>query len=288
VSGKIASMKVQVSADTSGFDAGMARVRHQMKGVQQAASITGGAGFGPLGGRVGAAAGMLSLSGPMLAVSAATAALAAAIGSIQRDQDRGRENLGEIVGSRLSIDEQARFKRVAEMASPGGSAGDMAAMLKVFRDADPDTFSKMVQAGASMQQLAAISGGTDAEAMRLLVELSRSPNGLAIAEALGGKAGGTFASLANIAKPELVSQAMLSRTSGDLARSAARDEIARQTAAATTDPNEPGFGTKFLRAMSRGSGSYAVTRDIQIDRSAPVVEGYLRNIEINTARVAPE
>jgi hypothetical protein len=288
VSGKIASMKVQVSADTSGFDAGMARVRHQMKGVQQAASITGGAGFGPLGGRVGAAAGMLSLSGPMLAVSAATAALAAAIGSIQRDQDRGRENLGEIVGSRLSIDEQARFKRVAEMASPGGSAGDMAAMLKTFRDADPDTFSKMIQAGASMQQLAAISGGTDAEAMRLLVELSRSPNGLAIAEALGGKAGGTFASLANIANPALVSQAMASQTTGNLARTAAAEEIARQRGAAASDPNEPGFWSKFLKAMSQGSGSFAVARDIQTDRAMPAVEEYLRNIDINTAKVAPE
>ena len=58
---KIASMKVQVSAETSRFDAAMGRIRQQMKGVQQSASITGGAGFGAMGGRLGAMAGMMSM-----------------------------------------------------------------------------------------------------------------------------------------------------------------------------------------------------------------------------------
>ncbi|MEB3209690.1 MAG: hypothetical protein VKK63_12360, partial [Synechococcus sp.] len=169
---KIASMKVQVSAETSRFDAAMGRIRQQMRGVQQSAAMTGAAGIGPIGGRVAGMVGLMGLSGPMMAVAAATAGLASVLTSEsqRREQDkaRGLENFNEILQSRLSVAEQASFKRVADMARPGGSAGDVAAMLGAFRSTEFSQMQKLVQAGVDPAQLSAIAAMSDADALKAL------------------------------------------------------------------------------------------------------------------------
>lgn len=279
---KIASMKVQVSAETSRFDAAMGRIRQQMKGVQQSASITGGAGLGPLGGRLGAMAGMMSMSGPMLAVAAATAGLATALEATQRDQARGTSNLNEIMASRLSVVDAARFQRVSQMAmGEGGTAGDAAGALRAFRDPDFATKSKLFGAGVTPGELAAISGASDAEALRLMLELSKSPRGLEIAKALGGKSGEFFGSLARIADPANIARAMGAGTSGTLVTRAAQEEIARQSRTAGADPNAPDLLSELLRNASPATAFLEELRN-QRGGTQSNAERYLAEIANNT------
>lgn len=280
---KIASMKVQVSAETSRFDAAMGRVRQQLKSTRQAASVAGASGLaGSMGGRVGGLMGLAGLSGPMMAVAAGTAALASAMQSVEKDRQRGASNLSEIFASRLSVTDAARFQRVAQMAmGEGGTAGDAAGALRTFRSGDFDTKSKLFGAGVTPAELAAISGASDAEALRLMLELSRSPRGLEIAKALGGKSGEFFGSLSRIADPANIGRAMGAGTSGELATRAAQDEIARQSRIAGSDPNAPDWLSELLR---RASPVNALVDEMRNEQGGTVsnAERYLQDIANNT------
>jgi hypothetical protein len=280
---RIASMKVQVSADTSRFDSAMARVRGQLKQTQQAASITGGAGFGAMGGRIGAFAGIMAMSGPMMAIAAATAGLAQAMESSRRDAERGAANLNDIMATRLSITDAANMKRVAQIAmGEGGTAGDAVGALSAFRSRDFNTQSKLVGAGVTTAELAAIAGGTDAEAIKAMVELSKSPRGLEIAKALGGKAGEFFGSLARVADTGNIDRALSGGTSGELALRAAQDEIARQTRVARQDPNAPDFLAELLRRAGAAPNAFLEEQRDRQGGTRTRAEEYLEQIANNT------
>lgn len=285
---KVASMKVQVSADTSRFDAAMHRMRGQMKQTQQAASMAGATGLaGPMGGRIGAFAGVMGLSGPMMAVAAATAGLASIIQSERARQDRnaarGVENFNEILSSRMGIAEQARLKTVAQLASPDGSAGDVKALLGAVRPRDMQSEQKLMQAGMTQADLAALAGATDTEALKLLVDLSRSPAGLEIAKALGGKAGTMFGNLARIADVSNIDRAMGLDTVGINAQRAAKAEIERQAKVAGIDPNFP----EQSALMNARRPNIEAQRFFEGLTDPKVVE-YLARIEANTASGGPQ
>jgi len=276
---KVTALNVAVTANTSQFERQMHRVRQQLKSTREAASMSGAAGFaGPMGGRVAGAVGLLGLHPAMMAVAAATGGLAAAITSIssmnERNRTRGVENFGEILESRMSIEQQAAFKRVAEMAKPGGSAGEVAQTLGAFRSGRFEDQSKLIQAGLSSSRMAEIAGMSDADALKALVDLSRSPNGLEIAKAIGGKGGEMFGALARIADPNNIDTALGAGTTGLLARQQARAELMRQDSLATFDPNRRD-DAGLLRSDPSREAFFSGATD-------PRVTQYLEQIAINT------
>jgi len=272
---KVASMKVQVSADTSRFDAAMHRMRGQMKQTQQAASMAGATGLaGPMGGRLGAGAALMGLSGPMMAIAAATAGLSAALQSVQADRERGRSNLDDIVKAGLTVQEQARFSRVAGVAG-AGNAGDVASLLSAVRPTTMAGEQKLLSAGMTQADLAALAGASDTEALRLLVDLARSPNGLEIAKALGGGAGQVFAGFRGVSDVSNIQRAMAAGTSGELTMSAARDELLRQNRAATADPNEPGFWSELWNTINQGPAQWWAENERKKEATDAQVVEYL-------------
>jgi len=250
---KVASMKVQVSADTSRFDAAMHRVRGQLRETAGASSVAGAAVGGPTAGRLAAGLQIAALSGPMLAMAGAAAALSAAVSEVQRDRDRGRQNLDDL-GAGLGVQEQAQFQRVANIAG-SGTASDVAKLLQLFRGDDWRQQNKLTEAGVMPDRLASIAAASDREALRMLVELAKSPNGAKIAEALGGGAGNVFRGLGRVLDVGVVDRAMASATSGTLVRQAALDELARQDRASRQDPNQPGSLSSLFNRITSQSPS---------------------------------
>lgn len=282
---KATALNVAVTANTSQFDAKMAKVRAQLKQTQQAASMAGATGLaGPMGGRIGAFAGVMGLSGPMMAVAAATAGLASIIQSERARQDRnaarGVENFNEILASRMGIAEQARLKTVAQLASPDGSAGDVKALLGAVRPRDMQSEQKLMQAGMTQGDLSALAGATDTEALKLLVDLSRSPAGLEIAKALGGKAGTMFGNLARIADVSNIDRAMGLDTVGINAQRAAKAEMERQAKVAGVDPNLPELPLGMRERRYRN----VEEERFLLGLTDPKVVEYLNRLEANSGK----
>jgi hypothetical protein len=281
---KVTALNVAVTANTSQFDRQMHRVRQQLKQTREAASMSGAAGFaGPLGGRVAGVVGMMGLGGPMMAVAAATSGLAAAMEASRRDAERGTANLNDIMATRLSIQDAARMRQVAQMSmGQGGTAGDAVGALAAFRSQDFDAQSKLINAGVTTAELATIAAGTDAEAIKAMVELSKSPRGLEIAKALGGKSGEFFGSLSRIADAGNIDRAMGAGTSGELAIRAAQDELARQSRVAGQDPNAPDFLAELLRRLGAAPNAFLEEQRDRRGGTRGRAEEYLAEIANNT------
>lgn len=197
---KIASMKVQVSADTRRFDMAMKNVRNQMRasreGVSSAAAV---AGLGAMGGVVGGGMGVMALSGPMAAVAAAATAMMALVDQQQRQAATARDRLATAGQMRMDPLLTERAGRAAGAISPGASAKDVFELLGQFQTgADgrpvmaPQQRFNLLRAGMPkhrlqrLQELADNLGeGTNLqEALFLLKATSSSADGKNIAKAL--------------------------------------------------------------------------------------------------------
>jgi hypothetical protein len=254
---KATALNVAVTANTSQFDAQMAKVRSQLKATQKASSAVGSATgmASPLTGRLGGFAALAGLTGPMLGLSAALGVLNKSINAANARSEAGRKAFDEIVAGRMTPVEQARFSKVARIAAGDtGSAVDVASMLSAARPTTMEAEQKLLNAGMTQADLAAIAGASDTEALKLLVQLSRSPAGLEIAKALGGGAGTMFASLAKVADVSNIERAMRSGADMPLVQQAAAAEVARQTQVNAT-------GIDFFEALGKlfTGGGFAPT-----------------------------
>lgn len=245
MSGKIASMKVQVSADTRDFDARMKHVRQQMRQAREASSIAGAAGMGPLGGRVGAAIGVAALSPMMAGVTAAVAglsivtnALAGAVQQFRNVQESAARDAAAVIDSRMDPVQQMRMSAAAGVVQPGATSAELIEFLRGFRD--DKVQMRLLDAGMTQQELAAVTKGTSEAAIRILADISRSGRGAAIGEALGGKAGVMF-NQARFATPALLDRAFRGKTdTAMLNESLGARRLAQVDAAMGPDPGAIG------------------------------------------------
>lgn len=241
MSGKIASMKVQVSADTRDFDARMKHVRQQMRQAREASSMAGAAGFGATGGRLGAAIGMASLSPMMAGVTGAVTglsivvnALAGAVQQFRNVQESAARDAAAVIDSRMDPVEQMRMSAAAGVVSPGATSAELIEFLRGFKD--DKTQMRLLDAGMTQQELAAVTKGTSEAAIRILADISRSGRGAAIGEALGGKAGVMF-NQARFATPQLLDRAFRGKTDAAmLNESLGARRLAQVDAALGPDP----------------------------------------------------
>lgn len=213
MSGKIASMKVQVSADTRQFDSAMQRVRGQMKGVAKGVGAVGSVTGMPMGigGKLGGLAGLAGLSPAMLGVTAAVSGLSmvvdrlhGAVEQFNKARDEAKASAAAVIDSRLDPVEQMRLQAAAGVVSPGATSADLLEFLRGFTD--DKLQMRLMDAGMTQTELDAVTKGNAEAAIRILADLSRSARGAAIGEAIGGKAGVMF-NQARFATPEMFDKA---------------------------------------------------------------------------------
>lgn len=235
---KIASMKVQVTADTSRFDSSMARVRGELRRTREGVGAAGAAmgGMGQAGSMLGGALGFAALSGPLMAFSAAGTAIAVALqrftSAIEQDEKRGQEGLAEIVQGRMAPTEVARLTSVAKVIDEEATAGDVKVLLDSFGTTDREQRRKFRKAGLTDAQIASTQEGDVSDRLRAIRDISASPIGDEVALALGKQAE-LFNKLLNV-RPELLEKADRPSQTQDLIVKAQAAELQRQQEAAST------------------------------------------------------
>lgn len=237
---KIASMKVQVSADTSNFDAKMAHVRRQLRSTREGMGAAGAALGGMPGmGAIGGALGFASLSGPLMAFTAAGTAIAAAVqritAAIERDKQMGQEGLAAVLEQRMPMQQAAQFTQAAQLIKADATAGDLAALLEAFRTTDPNEITKLQKAGMTDQQIAAVTTGDLGTDLLALRDLSASAIGQQVAMALGKQ--GELFNLIRTVEPGQIQEVGANRfQSTELIRKQMVEEQARRQEVLDSEP----------------------------------------------------
>jgi hypothetical protein len=186
-------LNVAVTANTAQFDRQMAKVRAKMKATQQ--GLSGGAGgalsAAGIGGGFGAGAGMLLRGSPLLA---AIGGLTMALEAQKRTTEQGRKDVAEMALLGLSATRQSEAKAASQLLGVEG-AGDLMAVKQAFEGTDRGRDRQLSRAGLTQEQIDRLNTSDIGQFTEDLVKLSRSlgtGSRLAVAEALGGKAGEMF------------------------------------------------------------------------------------------------
>ena len=230
---KIASMKVQVVADTSQFNSQMAAVRAQLKNTARASSLAGASGLaGPMGGRIAGFAGLMGLSGPMLAVAAGVTALSAGIArlqqSLEKDEQRKKAGFDAVIDGRMSPQKAAQFGQMAELIQAGATAADLQELV-----------DKLGTPGASL-----------ADNLLKIKQMSLGPEGAALAGSrFLGDSSSLFNRLRFVSDQQIKSVGQPGLRSTELITRAAGEEMARQGRVASEEFLEPSLFGRFVDEM---------------------------------------
>ena len=188
---RIAAIKTAVTADTSGFDMAMRRVRAQAQAMRRPLTPTMGAlgGFGGVGagfGRIGAAG---FAGGPAaIGLTAAIVGLTSIMREANEHAKRSARDLGEVAELGLTPEEQMRY-RAASRAVFGdeATAGQLVGAQRQMQTMSPQ--QRALFSGVDISGLQSDDLGTFLDALHRVSSSMGREQRLAAAEALGGDAG---------------------------------------------------------------------------------------------------
>jgi len=235
----VASMKVQVSADTRRFDMAMKNVRSQIRASREGvSSAAAAAGLGSMGGVVGGAMGVAALSGPLMAMTAAITGVMAAIRESQRRREEADTTLrGGVISGRMSAAQAMQLERfgAAAMADPTQQVSASIVQSLLSRFTDRSNQEEMIRRGATFGDLSQVRGAGDLTSQFMAIrDLSAGARGGKISGALGGDLGVLFDSMRDMTDAQ-IRAAMQPVGTDTLSAAAQRRQQARFGALGTVD-----------------------------------------------------
>lgn len=188
---RIAAIKTAVTADTSGFDMAMRRVRTQAAAMRRPMAPTMGAlgGFGGFGGGIGRIGAAGIAGGPAaIALTGAVVGLTAIMKEANEHAKRSARDLNEVAELGLSPDEQMRY-RAASRAIFGdeASAGQLLGAQRQIQGMTPQ--QRALFGGQDISGMMSSDLPTFLDALHRVSSNMNREDRLRAAEALGGDAG---------------------------------------------------------------------------------------------------